>query len=99
MGLLYKVIIHVQSHLQKPWAPAHDAELIPGSLHSARVVVASKQARLLMKRFIGRLEDPAAGISSEEYSDMLLQYGQSGQPLARFLVRGYMKGMCNVTAL
>ncbi|KAL0041996.1 hypothetical protein WJX77_000269 [Trebouxia sp. C0004] len=54
------------SHLQKPWAPAHDAELTPGSMHSARVLVGSKHTRKLLKRFIGRAQDVAAGLNDLE---------------------------------
>ncbi|DBA94637.1 TPA: hypothetical protein ACH3X1_002209 [Trebouxia sp. C0004] len=75
-----------QSHLQKPWAPAHDAELTPGSMHSARVLVGSKHTRKLLKRFIGRAQDVAAGLNDLEYEEMLLLF-QDDHTLFDYLER------------
>ncbi|DBB01470.1 TPA: hypothetical protein ACH3X1_000126 [Trebouxia sp. C0004] len=74
----------MQSHLQKPWAPAHDAELTPGSMHSARVLVGSKHTCKLLKIFIGRAQDVAAGLNDLEYEDMLLLF-QDDHPLLVYL--------------
>ena len=75
----------LQSHLQKPWAPLYNAELTPGSLHS---VIGSKQMRLLLKQFIGRANDPSAGLSPHEHANMLSELDSTDRsPLIKYLVR------------
>ena len=78
----------MQSYLQKPWEkPPLNAELTPGSLHAARILVASKKARFLLKRFIGRTTDPANGLSDSEHADMMAGIGELNDALKPYLVR------------
>ncbi len=58
-------------HAVSPAEAVGSCSSCSGSIHSARVLVCSEQTRNLLKRFIGRAQDPAARLTDIEYEEVL----------------------------
>lgn len=71
----------------RDWAAADNAELTAGSFFSARNLLASKQSRLLLKKFVSHPNNPAAGLSSEQHAELLSHFSDADHPLQHYLVR------------
>ena len=75
----------MQARFRQPWTASDDAEMVTGSLHADRILVPEPRLRLLLKKFRGLSHDVSAGITSEEYEELL--HGLGDHPLHPYLVR------------